>query len=250
MNRRDIEKFRKQLSELGKRIRGTAESAEEQARTATGGDAGGDLSNTPLHLADVGSAAYSQELGATLLENEQYLQTEILGALDRIEKGSFGKCENCDKPIGRERLEAIPYARHCVACASKLQSARVVNLNEGRPRSWVEGTALETDGPPLGLAGDRLAQSLGDPHAVGTPGGGTAVGGLGGTNLGRGDPTEADLEEAMGSSEFDVKIEGEDDSLEMQPKRNQRDGYAGPSGGAVGGTPANKRARGGKSRPK
>jgi hypothetical protein len=63
-----------------------------------------------------------------------------------------------------------------------------------------------------------------DSHAAGTPGGGTASGGLAGTNVGDGDPDNADLEDALGSGVHDSAGEEED-----------RPPYA---GGAVGGTPA------------
>jgi len=93
-------------------------------------------------------------------------------------------------------------------------------------------TNLETETEGGGLAGDV--------HAAGTAGGGTAVGGLAGTNIGEGDPADADLEDAMGSGNFDVELEEEDD--------DQTTAYSGPSGGAVGGTPANLRTVGGKAR--
>jgi|SRR5579884_740702 len=71
-------------------------------------------------------------------------------------------------------------------------------------------------------------------HAAGTPGGGTASGGLAGTNAGDGDPDNADLEDALGSGVLDT--DGEE--VGGPP-------YSGHAGGAVGGTPAGKRARGG-----
>jgi hypothetical protein len=77
---------------------------------------------------------------------------------------------------------------------------------------------------------------VGDRHAAGTPAGGTAIGGLAGTNVGHGDPDDVDLERAFGNSGGD-----EDDSEEPDL------GYGGPSGGAVGGTPAGKRSRGGQT---
>jgi hypothetical protein len=67
---------------------------------------------------------------------------------------------------------------------------------------------------------------------------GTAVGGLAGTNVGEGDPADTDLEDAMGSGNFDVAIEELND---------EKIAYSGPAGGAVGGTPANRRAVGGKA---
>jgi DnaK suppressor protein len=42
--------------------------------------------------------------------------TEIDAALRRIDDGTFGVCQRCTGAIANERLEAIPYARHCVAC--------------------------------------------------------------------------------------------------------------------------------------
>ena len=84
----------------------------------------------------------------------------------------------------------------------------------------------ETAGPEASAAGDI--------HAVGTPGGGLASGGLGGTNAGDGSPTNVDIDETMGSGILDTGGEDEED----EP-------YAGPGGGSVGGTPSGKRARGG-----
>src|SRR5262245_34203988 len=71
-----------------------------------------------------------------------------------------------------------------------------------------------------------------DEEAVGTPGGGTEVGGLAGTNVGDGSPENADLERAMASGD-------EPEEADEGPP------YAGPAGGAVGGTPAQGRASGG-----
>jgi hypothetical protein len=79
--------------------------------------------------------------------------------------------------------------------------------------------------------GERPSK-LGDRHAAGTPAGGTEVGGLGGTNIDDGDPANADLEEAMGSGIYEPEAEDEPP-------------YAGISGGAMGGTPAEGRSSGG-----
>ncbi|HVW01763.1 MAG TPA: hypothetical protein VHB77_15535 [Planctomycetaceae bacterium] len=70
-----------------------------------------------------------------------------------------------------------------------------------------------------------------DRFAAGTPGGGTEVGGLAGTNVGDGDPDNADLETPMGTS-----VEEEEDAGPP---------YSGHAGGAVGGTPAQGRVTGG-----
>ena len=41
----------------------------------------------------------------------------IQSALERIENGTYGVCDNCGEEIGRARLEAVPEATRCVACA-------------------------------------------------------------------------------------------------------------------------------------
>src|SRR5207245_599391 len=84
------------------------------------------------------------------------------------------------------------------------------------------------------LGGGTPGSPLGDRHAAGTPGGGTERGGLGGSNIDDGSPENADLDEVMGTGVTD------DDSEEQGPP------YAGISGGAVGGTPAQGRTSGGR----
>lgn len=217
MQRQQIEQYRGRLGELLARIEGTASSLEKEARVGTGQPEAGNLSNTPMHLADLGSETYLRQLNATLLENEVHLSQEIRDALERVRRGTYGKCESCGEEIPAGRLDALPYARYCTPCASRLGSGVEVNFNEGQP-DW---------SGPFGNT---------DRHAAGTAGGGTAVGGLAGTNVGNGDPNNADLESALGTGQFDADLAAEP----------YREGFAGPAGGAVGGTPAGKRATGGR----
>src|SRR4051794_24175095 len=90
MNRENTEKFRGLLNDLSVRLRGDIESLDDQTRAGLGGEAGGNLSNAPMHLADLGTAVYLQELNSTLLENQEYIREEVLAALGRIEEGRYG----------------------------------------------------------------------------------------------------------------------------------------------------------------
>jgi len=247
MTKDQSDSYRDRLRVLAARLRGTVAGLEEQVRTPTGGEAAGGLSNVPIHLGDVGSEAYTQELGATLLENESYLRDEVAHAIGRIANGTYGRCENCGQDIPPERLDAILYARHCAACAGALQSGKRVNMNDGRPDSWLGEPgheALSLTGSPDRVFGRDLGGAPGDVHAAGTPGGGTSVGGLGGTNVGEGTTVGVNLEEAMGRGDADANADADTDEAD------DSEAQAGHSGGAVGGTPANKRARAQKSRPK
>jgi RNA polymerase-binding transcription factor DksA len=237
MNDSDLNRFRDRLTAMLQRVEGTASRAEDQARTPIGGEAGGGISNAPLHLGDLATGSLTQEMGATLLENEIYLHDEIADALERIDAGEFGACEECGDSIPAERLDALPYTRYCVACADSAHAGADVNLNNGRPDEWLGKPGHQSNnetGTPQRVPGRNLGGVVNDPHAAGTPGGGTEVGGLAGTNIGAGEPSNANLEEAMGGGEREAPVIA--NSIDMP------EAVSGSSGGAVGGTPANKRS--------
>jgi hypothetical protein len=79
--------------------------------------------------------------------------------------------------------------------------------------------------------------SFDDRYAAGTPGGGTEYGGLAGSNFGDGDPEVPELNDAMANGIHEPEEVESEETVEA---------YGGPSGGAVGGTPAGKRVRGGQ----
>ncbi len=56
-------------------------------------------------------------------DRERKLISKIKEALVRIDDGSYGNCEECEEPIGRERLEARPVTTLCIDCKS-LQEAQ------------------------------------------------------------------------------------------------------------------------------
>jgi DnaK suppressor protein len=233
------DKYRKLLQQLAARVGSDASGMVEQVRAGASGKGGNELTNTPLHLGDMGTEEYLYDMNATLLANEQYIVAEVRDALARIDNSSFGKCENCGKAIAPARLEAIPYTRYCVECASLQDETPQVSLEEGRPHFPQDTLAPEGE-----MQEDRLNRSdslefpnpkiqRGDVYAAGTAGGGTAVGGLAGSNQGNGDPVIAEVDEATGSGNFDIDDDRVDDHTPQSGFR----------GGAVGGTPARKRAK-------
>lgn len=80
------------------------------------------LSHMPLHMADVGSDNYEQELTLGLVESERKLVGEINEALLRIADKTFGVCEATGKVIGKPRLEAKPWAKYCIEHARELEA--------------------------------------------------------------------------------------------------------------------------------
>ena len=67
--------------------------------------------------ADMAANAYTKELMMSMSTNDRQLLEMIDAALVRIEDGQYGKCIHCDQPIQEKRLEAVPWARHCLRCA-------------------------------------------------------------------------------------------------------------------------------------
>lgn len=84
-----------------------------------------DLSSLPIHMADMGTDNYEQSLSLELLDSERKVITEIDHALQRIEEGTYGICEVGGETIPKQRLEAIPWARLCVACAGLVEKGIV-----------------------------------------------------------------------------------------------------------------------------
>jgi RNA polymerase-binding protein DksA len=122
MTKADLESYRETLLSLRSRLSGDVSHLTDEALRATGGEASGSLSNAPLHMADLGTDNFEQEFAFTLLQNQEQALDEIREALERIRQGTFGRCEECGAPIPKARLQAVPYARHCVECARKLQN--------------------------------------------------------------------------------------------------------------------------------
>jgi DnaK suppressor protein len=118
----ELETFRLTLLNLRARLRGDLNQMTDEALRRDQPDSSGNLSNVPLHMADVGTENYDQEFTLEMIENEQGTLGEVYEALSRIEAGTFGRCEECSEPIARPRLQALPYTRHCIQCARALEN--------------------------------------------------------------------------------------------------------------------------------
>jgi DnaK suppressor protein len=78
----------------------------------------GELSNVPTHPADHDAEGLDEELA--IAQNEEGLLNEVVAALERVDKETFGTCQDCGREIERERLVAIPYTSRCIECARRL----------------------------------------------------------------------------------------------------------------------------------
>lgn len=74
--------------------------------------------------ADMSVQDLNQELEFRLGERESQIVADIDQALLRIEEGSYGICERCEKPINERRLEAIPTARYDAECQTIIEASQ------------------------------------------------------------------------------------------------------------------------------
>jgi len=70
-------------------------------------------------IADKASNSYAKEFLFSLSNSERELLQLMDDALVRIEDKRFGVCLSCEEEMNQKRLEAVPWARHCLACQEK-----------------------------------------------------------------------------------------------------------------------------------
>jgi RNA polymerase-binding protein DksA len=120
MSTLDLDRFRETLEAERKRVRDALQYLHDEEPQVDGDEA--QESRMDNHMADGAAVTYDREIDYSLEENSEQLLEEIDQALQRIDEGTYGKCQRCGKDIAVERLEAIPYAQHCIDCARELSA--------------------------------------------------------------------------------------------------------------------------------
>ncbi len=72
-------------------------------------------------ISDDAARAYDRKLQGDLEEQEWSKLKQVEVALEKIEIGGFGICEQCEKEIPEARLEILPYAEFCTQCLSEIE---------------------------------------------------------------------------------------------------------------------------------
>jgi RNA polymerase-binding protein DksA len=79
----------------------------------SGGDGAGD------DQADAGSKTFEREQELSIANNRRDLLMQMERAMERLDKGTYGRCESCQQPIPKPRLQAFPSATLCVKCKQR-----------------------------------------------------------------------------------------------------------------------------------
>jgi DnaK suppressor protein len=115
--------FRTRLTQERARIQSDLANLDAEIATLGMGQQteGGGAGN---HLADDATDMAEQERDLALIGTLQERMREVDRALEQLEAGTYGICDNCNQPIPPERLEARPFATLCVNCQSQVDRQR------------------------------------------------------------------------------------------------------------------------------
>jgi len=92
-------------------IRSVEQDLQDLLRN-TGDGAGNDQ-------ADVGSTTLERDAEMSLANNTREMLFQVQRALGRLDDGTYGVCESCGNPIGKQRLMAFPRATLCMTCKQR-----------------------------------------------------------------------------------------------------------------------------------
>ncbi|MBQ1095720.1 TraR/DksA family transcriptional regulator [Streptomyces sp. b94] len=111
----EVEEARGELQSEADRLRTEIDSSERslQGMMRDSGDGAGD------DEADTGSKNITREHELALAATAREVLTQTERALERLDAGTYGLCENCGNPIGKARMQAFPRATLCVECKQK-----------------------------------------------------------------------------------------------------------------------------------
>lgn len=116
LNKKDLIYFKKLILKRKEEVLDQIKHISDDTLKKSQKDAAGDISGYTYHMADVATDTYDREFSLSLASNERKVIYEIDDAIKKIEDGTYGVCEECEKLIARTRLTALPYARLCLKC--------------------------------------------------------------------------------------------------------------------------------------
>ncbi len=121
---KQLKTFRELLLEKRRELLGDVRMLTRDALGKPRQESSGDLSNVPIHMADIGSDNWEQDFTIGLIANERQLVREIDEALARIEDRTYGVCLGTLKRISVVRLRAKPWAKYSIEYARQLEQRR------------------------------------------------------------------------------------------------------------------------------
>ena len=113
MDRKKLEFFKKKLLKKKEELNQVVYRTQVYGRETESGDT--------QDIADMAASSYTKEFFFSKSDNDRFTLQLVNEALQRIEEGTYGECLHCTEEVQQKRLEAVPWARHCIACQELLE---------------------------------------------------------------------------------------------------------------------------------
>ena len=111
MDKKKLEHYKRRLLAKREELERIVSRAELDGRSAD--------EETPQDLADKAANSYTKEFLFSQSNHDRDVLQLVLEALERIEEKHYGECVHCGGAMQQKRLEAVPWARHCIPCQEK-----------------------------------------------------------------------------------------------------------------------------------
>lgn len=116
-----FKRYYKLLVELRNHVTGQVDQHSEETLKRSAKEDSGDLSS---YGTDGGTDSFDRDFALSLVANEQEALAEIEAAIQRIKAGTYGVCEQTEKPIPKERLLAVPFTRYTAEAMKEVEKTR------------------------------------------------------------------------------------------------------------------------------
>jgi DnaK suppressor protein len=111
MDKKRLEYYKKKLQAKREELLKIIARTEQEGREAD--------EDPPVDLADKAANSYTKEFLFNQTNHERVILQLVDEAIGRMRDGEYGECVHCHEEIQQKRLEAVPWARHCIACQEK-----------------------------------------------------------------------------------------------------------------------------------
>ena len=116
MSKKELKIYKALLLKEREKIGGDISFIAKETLNRSQRDASGDLSGYSYHMADSATDSYDVEFSLGRASDEQKLLYTIDEALRRMQEGTYGCCQQCNKAIAKNRLHALPHTPLCIEC--------------------------------------------------------------------------------------------------------------------------------------
>jgi len=117
MDKKRLDYYKKKLVTRREELMKTIARTEEEGRQAD--------DDPTVDLADKAANSYTKEFLFGMTNTDRTILNQIEAAIKRIDGDDYGVCANCQEELQQKRLEAVPWAKHCISCQEKAEKGQL-----------------------------------------------------------------------------------------------------------------------------